>query len=95
MKCKRCDGTGLTTGGEGFPGWFACIFCYGTGQVPDDEPKCNSCGVIVKEHLGLEGTCRQLQEAKAEIQRLKTKLQTAKEILETQLSRTLELEDRK
>ena len=39
---------------------------------PDDKgPICESCGVALVDHLGLIGTCRQLQEAREEIERLR------------------------
>lgn len=28
-------------------------------------PKCPACGVRIRDHLGLSGTCRKLQEARA------------------------------
>lgn len=30
--------------------------------------KCESCGIEMEEHLGLKGTCKELQEAKKKIQ---------------------------
>ena len=36
-----------------------------------EEPKCPSCGAAWTDHLGMIGTCRQLQEARAEIDRLR------------------------
>lgn len=29
-------------------------------MVPADPPKCQSCGVPLRDHLGLEGTCAEL-----------------------------------
>jgi flagellar biosynthesis GTPase FlhF len=44
-----------------------------TGKMVDDEPepaKCKSCGIAYTDHLGIQGTCRELQEAKVSIDRL-------------------------
>ena len=32
-----------------------------------EEPRCPSCGVAWVEHLGMIGTCRELQQARADI----------------------------
>ena len=37
-----------------------------------DEPTCASCGVPFIEHLGLQGMCRELQEANEQIQSLES-----------------------
>ena len=39
-----------------------------------DESKCDACGVAWSEHLGLAGTCAELREALAEIERLRVAL---------------------
>lgn len=41
-----------------------------------NPPKCESCGVPWTDHLGMIGTCRQLQEARAEIATLKAQVAT-------------------
>jgi len=50
----------------------------------DDEPKCKSCGVAYRDHLGFEWTCKQLQEAKAEIERLK--IRYADQVINTSMA---------
>lgn len=43
-------------------------------QVSDNPPRCASCGVPYVRHLGLQGTCKALLEAKAEVERLQKEI---------------------
>ncbi len=53
---------------EGVGVWASCRFRRVPAPSGDDsEPGCESCGVPYEDHLGLIGTCKQLQEAKAAI----------------------------
>jgi len=47
-----------------------------------DEPKCKACGVADRDHLGIEGTCRQLQEALGRAEHAEAYLRTAEKICE-------------
>lgn len=51
--------------------------------MSDDEPKCESCGVEWLEHLGIEGTCRELLKADAAIKRYVTERKKMLEVIET------------
>jgi hypothetical protein len=51
------------------------------------EPTCFSCGVPLRDHLGLHGTCRQLQEARAEIERLTAERNKLREANRTETER--------
>ena len=48
--------------------------------VVTSEPVCDACLVPYSEHLGLVGTCRELQAAKARIEELESKSLTETEL---------------
>lgn len=50
---------------------------YGKLTKQQHETNCISCGVSYTDHMGLVGVCRQLQEAKAKIEQLKSDRDTA------------------
>lgn len=49
-----------------------------------EEPCCPSCGVAYVDHLGLIGTCRQLQEARADILVLAAEIDRLRNVQATQ-----------
>lgn len=84
-KCPKCGSTLLTDGQ-----YLWCSFVGGDNQrgcdygivgdlVPvvmydPDPPKCKSCGVPYVDHLGIQGTCKQLQDATKRMDSLREKL---------------------
>ena len=67
--CNECDGAGYLS----YQADNSCPTCKGTGFVDKDPYLCESCGVPLTDHIGLYGTCKQLQEAIERIKELEAK----------------------
>lgn len=63
-QCPLCNGIGLV-GTDSIPCIASCPKCHGSGEVDADPPTCKACGKTLHDHLGHEGQCRRLQEAKS------------------------------
>lgn len=64
-RCHACMGSGVVLVGNRSPlTHITCPVCKGSGEIDPDPPACASCGKALKNHIGHEGLCRQLEEAK-------------------------------